>query len=111
MLQGFSSGQCGGTAGLQKRKRRAFTRESKAEVVGLCTTGDRSVGQVAQDLDLTAPAVRRCSNDAGTLTIGSREGWSLATVSMTRRSSRISSWQMLALELPRSRGHDRASLH
>lgn len=42
-----------------KRKRRAFTPEFKAEVVGLCTTGSRSVGQVAKDLDLTETAVRR----------------------------------------------------
>jgi transposase-like protein len=52
-----------------KRKRRAFTPEFKAEVVGLCSVGNRSVGQVAKDLDLTETAVRewvrRAEIDAG----------------------------------------------
>jgi transposase len=52
-----------------KRKRRAFTPEFKAEVVALCAVGDRSVGQVAKDLDLTETAVRewvrRAEIDAG----------------------------------------------
>lgn len=52
-----------------KRKRRSFTPEFKAEVVGLCGAGDRSVGQVAKDLDLTETAVRewvrRAEIDAG----------------------------------------------
>ncbi|MFE9139548.1 transposase [Streptomyces sp. NPDC007355] len=37
----------------QSRPRRSFTREFKAEIVELCRRGDRSVGQVAQDFDLT----------------------------------------------------------
>jgi transposase len=41
-----------------KRPRRTFTPEFKAEVVELCRRGDRSVGQVARDLDLTETAVR-----------------------------------------------------
>ena len=41
-----------------KRPRRAFTPEFKAEVVELCRRGDRSIGQVARDLDLTETAVR-----------------------------------------------------
>ena len=40
------------------RKRRSFTSEFKAEVVRLCTVGDRNVHQVAKDLDLTETAVR-----------------------------------------------------
>ena len=43
---------------MAKRKRRAFTQEFKAEVVELCERGDRSIGQVARDLDLTETAVR-----------------------------------------------------
>ena len=43
---------------MAKRKRRSFTREFKAEVVELCERGDRSIGQVARDLDLTESAVR-----------------------------------------------------
>lgn len=53
----------------QRRKRRAFTPEFKAEAVRLCRVGDRSVGQVAADLDLTETAlrewVRRAEIDAG----------------------------------------------
>ena len=53
----------------QRRKRRAFTPEFKAEAVRLCRVGDRSVRQVAEDLDLTETAlrewVRRADIDAG----------------------------------------------
>jgi len=42
---------------MAKRKRRKFTEEFKREVVGLCNKGDRSIGQVARDLDLTASSV------------------------------------------------------
>lgn len=41
----------------QKRPRRAFTAAYKAEVVELCRRADRSIGQVARDLDLTETAV------------------------------------------------------
>ncbi|WP_251830811.1 transposase [Streptomyces sp. ATCC 21386] len=37
--------------------RRSFTPEFKAEIVELCQRGDRSVGQVAKDFDLTGTAV------------------------------------------------------
>jgi transposase len=40
------------------RKRRHFTREFKAEAVRLCKVGDRSVGKVAEDLDLTETSLR-----------------------------------------------------
>ena len=40
------------------RPRRAFTPEFKAEIVEACRRGDRSVGQVAKDFDLTETAVR-----------------------------------------------------
>ena len=42
----------------QARPRRAFTSEFKSEIVELCQRGDRSVGQVAKDFDLTETAVR-----------------------------------------------------
>jgi transposase len=42
----------------QARPRRVFTSEFKAEIVELCRRGDRSVGQVAKDFDLTETAVR-----------------------------------------------------
>jgi transposase len=40
------------------RPRRAFTPEFKAETVELCRRGDRSIGQVARDFDLTETNVR-----------------------------------------------------
>lgn len=40
------------------RKRRKFTAEFKSEAVKLCRVGDRSIGQVAKDLDLTENALR-----------------------------------------------------
>ncbi len=41
-----------------RRKRRSFTPEFKAEAVRLCKVGDRTVSQVAHDLDLTETALR-----------------------------------------------------
>jgi transposase len=40
------------------RQRRTFTPQSKAEAVRLCRVGDRSVTQVAVDLDLTETVLR-----------------------------------------------------
>jgi transposase len=40
------------------RPRRSFTPEFKAEIVELCRRGDRSIGQVAKDFDLTESNVR-----------------------------------------------------
>jgi transposase len=52
------------------RPRRSFTSQFKAEIVELCQRGDRSVGQVARDFDLTETAVRdwvkQAERDAGT---------------------------------------------
>jgi transposase len=44
--------------GNKPRRRRSFTPEFKAEIVELCQRGDRSVGQMAKDFDLTETAVR-----------------------------------------------------
>jgi transposase len=53
----------------KRRPRRAFTPEFKAEAVRLCKVGDRTITQVAVDLDLTETAlrewVRRADIDAG----------------------------------------------
>ncbi len=38
----------------KRRGRRSFTREFKAEVVDLCFRGDRWIGQIARDLDVTS---------------------------------------------------------
>jgi transposase-like protein len=43
---------------MEKRKRRSFTREFKAEAVRLCKVGDRSIGQIARELNLTETALR-----------------------------------------------------
>ncbi|WP_181008906.1 MULTISPECIES: transposase [unclassified Streptomyces] len=63
------------------RPRRSFTPEFKAEIVELCRGGDRSVGQIAKDFDLTETAVRdwvkQAEVDAGEsdgLTSSEREG-------------------------------------
>jgi transposase-like protein len=52
-----------------KRKRRQFTPDFKAEAVRLCHVGDRTISQVATDLDLTETAlgewVKRAEVEAG----------------------------------------------
>ncbi len=45
-----------------RRKRRQFTPEFKAEAVRLTRVGDRSIGQVVADLDLTETALREWVN-------------------------------------------------
>ncbi|MFI9843809.1 transposase [Nonomuraea sp. NPDC051941] len=55
------------------RPRRSFTPEFKAEIVELCQRGDRSVGQVAKDFDLTETAVRQWVRQAEVDT-GRRDG-------------------------------------
>jgi transposase len=56
--------------GKKPRRRRSFAAEFKAEIVELCRRGDRSVGQVARDFDLTETAVRewvkQAERNAGT---------------------------------------------
>ncbi len=39
--------------------RRSFTPEFKADIVDHCRAGDRTIGQVARDFDLTESAVRK----------------------------------------------------
>jgi transposase-like protein len=54
---------------MTKRKRRAFTKEFKAQTVRLVRENGKSVGAVARDLDLTETAlrswVRQAEIDAG----------------------------------------------
>jgi transposase len=56
------------------RPRRAFTPEFKADIVERCRLGDRTVGQVAKDFDLTETAVpawvKQAELDAGDRTDG-----------------------------------------
>ena len=60
--------------GKRPRRRRSFTPEFKAEIVEVCRGGDRSIGQVAKDFDLTETAVRewvrQADIDAGVRTDG-----------------------------------------
>jgi transposase len=42
----------------KSRPRRSFTSEFKADIVERCRRGDRTIGQVARDFDLTETAVR-----------------------------------------------------
>jgi transposase-like protein len=54
---------------MAKRKRRAFTKEFKAETVRLVPDSGKSVGPIARELDLTETAlrdwVRQAEVDAG----------------------------------------------
>ncbi len=49
----------GAMANTKPRPRRSFTPEFKADIVERCSTGERTVGQVARDFDLVESAVRR----------------------------------------------------
>ena len=55
------------------RPRRSFTPEFKADIVERCNAGDRSIGQVARDFDLTETAVREWVKQAE-IDGGEREG-------------------------------------
>jgi transposase len=57
----------------RRRSRRAFDARFKAEVVQLCRAGDRSIGEVARDLDLTESSVRRWVEQAE-IDAGHKEG-------------------------------------
>ncbi len=97
------------------RKRRSFSAEFKAEAVRLCKVGDRSIGQVSRDFDLTEGALRewvkRADVDAGqgppgALTTVERE--ELGKLAERRRKtgssrprSRITAVLLRRLKLPR----------
>ena len=55
------------------RPRRSFTPEFKADIVERCLRGDRTIGQVARDFDLTETAVRAWVNQAE-VDAGERDG-------------------------------------
>ncbi len=75
-----------------KRPRRTFTPEFKAEVVSLCRAGDRSIAQVAKDLNLTGTALRewvhRADVDAGKGPAGALTGDERAELAWLRREIR-----------------------
>jgi transposase len=76
----------------QRRKRRAFTPEFKAEAVRLCKVGDRTVTQVAVDLDLTETALRewvkRADIDAGNGSPGALTSDERAELTQLRRENK-----------------------
>jgi len=75
----------------QRRKRREFTDAYKAEVVALCQKGDRSIAEVARDLDLTETAVRRWVAQAE-VDAGRRPGQTTAEqaeIAQLRRENRV----------------------
>lgn len=57
------------------RARRSFTAEFKAEIVERCGRGDRSIGDIAKDFDLTETAVRAWVKQAE-IDAGQRDGLS-----------------------------------
>ena len=59
------------------RPRRSFTPEFKADIVERCRRGDRSIGQVAHDFDLTETAVRAWVHQAE-VDAGQRDGLTTA---------------------------------
>lgn len=74
-----------------KRKRREFTAEYKAEVVALFRTTDKSVAQLAKELDLTPSAVQRWVTQAE-VDAGNREGLTTTEreeLAYLRRENRI----------------------
>ena len=66
-----------GRARRGRRQRRAFTEAFKADVVGLCRTSGKSIGQVCRDLDLAETAVRRRVAQAD-VDAGKRDGLTTA---------------------------------
>src|SRR5512132_3701389 len=76
----------------QPRVRRSFTPEFKAEIVELCQRGDRSIGRVARDFDLTETAVRewvrQAERDAGTHGDGGLTSAERQELAVLRRESR-----------------------
>lgn len=74
-----------------RRPKRTFTSEYKAEVVALYRTTDKSVSEIARELDLTVSAVRRWVHQAET-DAGERTGLTSSEreeLAYLRRENRI----------------------
>ena len=78
---------------MAQRRRRRFTAEFKQEAVRLCKRDDRSIGQMARELDLAESALRRWvqqhevdhgNNPTGALTTEEHE-----ELQMLRREVRV----------------------
>ena len=77
--------------GSNGRLRRVYTAEYKAEVVELCRSGGRSIGQVCRDLGLGETAVRRWVSQAE-VDSGQREGLTTSEreeLAFLRRENRV----------------------
>ena len=77
--------------GSNGRLRRVFAAEYKSEVVELCRSGGRSIGQVCRDLGLGETAVRRWVSQAE-VDSGQREGLTTSEreeLAYLRRENRI----------------------
>jgi transposase len=59
---------------VEKRARRKFTTEYKAEVVRLVRDGGKSIGQVSRELDLTESAVRHWVSQSAIDAVGGGTG-------------------------------------
>jgi transposase len=68
------------------RKRRVFTAEFKADAVRLCRAGDRSIGQVAKDMDLGETALRAWLARAESERDVPREPTPIQTLTIAERS-------------------------
>ena len=77
--------------GSEKRLRRSFTAEYKSEVVALCRSSGKSVGQICRDLDLTETVVRRWVAQTE-IDSGQREGLTTAEraeLAQLRKENRV----------------------
>lgn len=75
----------------KKRLRRSFTAEYKTEVVALCRSSGKSIGQICRDLDLTETVVRRWIAQAE-IDSGQRDGLTTAEraeLAQLRRENRM----------------------
>ena len=73
------------------RQRRAFTAAYKADVVALCRRGEKSIGAIARDLDISESVVRRWVAQHE-IDSGQREGLTTAEraeLARLRRENRI----------------------
>lgn len=75
-----------------RRARRTFTKEYKAEVVGLVSQGDKTIGALSSDLGLTESAVRnwvaQAEIDAGKGPPGALTGAERQELAQLRRDNR-----------------------
>lgn len=76
----------------QRRHRRTFSDEFKADCVRLCQAGDRNIVQVARDLDISVSAVRlwvkQAEIDAGKGPPGALTSEERAELARLRRENR-----------------------